>query len=361
MPPPVDKFSLVHQPTRDILEAFMPLVPYSDEVITSIREHGREYERNNNSNFPRRQSVVISSLFPGQPDVTLYIFTPSSQSINQLCPLLYKIHGGGHILGTATSESALLQQLADSHNTVVITPEYRLAPENPFPADLQDAYSGLVWASRHAAELGADASRLAIQGESGGGGLAAALCILARERPEQIPIKLQVLIFSMLDYETGLGLPHKPNSPTTGGVVWGAQQNVYAWKSYRGFIPANSSASSSSTGESADLQEYVPKPIRPEDLGLNSGDPQLDYEIAFACFSPSHLRDASNLPQAFIAVGSVDLFFNECVEYCVKLNTAGSPAELHVYPGAPHAFMMVVSPLSDQFCIDIDRCYSTKL
>jgi acetyl esterase/lipase len=191
-----------------------------------------------------------------------------------------------------------LAELSQTLNAVIIGVDYRLAPETPFPGPLEDCYAGLKWLYSQSAALQVDTNRIVLMGHSAGGGLAAALAILARDRAEY-PVVGQVLIYPMLDYRTGT--PEAPvHNLTTGEFYWTAQENHFAWNCLRG---------------SYDLEKS---------------------RIAY--FSPALAEDFSGLPATFIAVGALDLFLEEDVGYGMNLSRAGVPLELHLYPGVFHGF-----------------------
>lgn len=229
----------------------------------------------------------------GAPDVALRIHRPAGE---ELKPAIYSIHGGGFIMGSAAMMDGLDRQLAEDSNAVVVAVDYRLAPETPFPGALEDCYAGLRWLFDNAAELGIDAERVIVVGESGGGGLAAALMLLVRDRADRLPAA-QMLLYPMLDHRTGTtSAPH--SNPTTGEYVWGPKSNGFAWSALQGAY-------------------------------------QLDDD-RIGHFSPARASDLSGLPPTFVAVGALDLFFEEDVDYALRASRAGVSVECHVYPGAIH-------------------------
>jgi acetyl esterase/lipase len=188
--------------------------------------------------------------------------------------------------------------LARDVGCIVMSVDYRLAPETPFPGAVEDAYAALRWLETHAQELGVDADRIVVAGESAGGGLAAALAILARDRGNS-PLSAQILVYPMLDDRTGPGHDH----PHTGQFVWTRDNNQMGWSAYLGGLPG---------------EDDVP-----------------------ASAAPARCRDLSGLAPAFIACGTLDLFLEEDMEYARRLVRAGVPTELHLYPGAFHAFDLI--------------------
>ncbi len=229
----------------------------------------------------------------GQPDVRVYIIGHASGAPR---PAILHMHGGGYVFGRAIDIISYLQAIALRHACLIITVDYRLAPETPFPGSLEDNYAALRWLHGHADELGVDATRIAIMGESAGGGHAAALAIAARDRGE-VPICLQILLYPMLDDRTGSG---REPAPWIGTFVWTRAMNRFGWSSLLG-VPAGSAA--------------VPRGA-----------------------VPARVEDLSALPASFLCVGSIDLFIDEDVEYARRLLDAGVLTELLVLPGAYHGF-----------------------
>ena len=242
----------------------------------------------------------------GAPDVRVYVVGAEPGASK---PAVLHIHGGGYVAGTAGMQKRDIQEISAAHDCVVVSVDYRLAPETPFPGSLEDNYAALRWLCTNAKELGVDTKRIAVKGESAGGGHAAALAIAARDRGE-FHICLQVLIYPMLDDRTGstLRVP-----PYIGHFVWTQQENPFGWSSL---------------------------------LGVAAGSDKVPPGAV-----PARVSSVAGLPPAFIGVGSIDLFGPEDVEYASRLMLAGVSAELHLVPGAYHGFDIYVptAPLSIEF------------
>jgi acetyl esterase/lipase len=206
------------------------------------------------------------------------------------------MHGGGYVIGTFDMDDPLFDNLCPKLGLVGVSVEYRLAPETPYPGPLEDCYRGLQWTYDHAEELGIDRHRIGVGGVSAGGGLAAALALLARDRGE-VPVAFQLLDCPMLDDRQTTASSQQDGLP-----VWSRESNAFGWRSY---------------------------------LGDLYGDDDVPYTAA-----PARAEDLSGLPPAFVSVGSVDGFLDEDVDYAVRLNRAGVPTELHVYPGACHGYQI---------------------
>ncbi|MGW0041476.1 alpha/beta hydrolase [Rhodococcus sp. NPDC003348] len=225
-------------------------------------------------------------------NVTVRVFRP--KSVPRPAPGLLFIHGGGYLIGSAAMGDHLCRRVSKHLGAVAASVEYRLAPQHPFPAPLEDCYAGLRWL---ADRPDVDATRIAIAGESAGGGLAAALALLARDRGEIEPA-FQLLSYPMLDDRT------TERTDVDGRLlrVWSTASNRYGWHSYLG--PA-------AGGEVPPLA------------------------------APARHENLVGLPPAWIGVGTHDLFHDEDVAYAARLNDAGVPCTLHVVPGAYHGFDLV--------------------
>lgn len=211
-------------------------------------------------------------------------------------PAYLHMHGGGFVGGQVDQYPAACQALAQACQCLVVSVDYRLAPETRFPGALEDNYAALRWLHTQANELGIDPNRSAVGGESAGGGHAAMLAIAARDRGE-FPIAFQLLVYPMLDDRTGSTIVPPAH---TGPFVWTAASNRFGWGSLLGQAP-----------------------------GLKS---------APAGAVPARVADLSGLPPTFIAVGGLDLFAAEDIAYAQRLSAAAVPVELLVVPGAYHAF-----------------------
>jgi acetyl esterase/lipase len=235
---------------------------------------------------------------PGAPEVRLIIVDPAPGGKGR--PAFLHTHGGGYVGGTVADGVNFVQKIAQTCSCVVVSVDYRLAPETRFPGALEDNYSALRWLYSNANALGVDRKRIAVGGESAGGGHAAALAVAARDRKE-IPLAFQLLIYPMLDDRTGSS---RPVPPHIGSFIWTAESNTFGWTSLLG-VPAGS--------------VKVP-----------------------AGAVPARVENLAGLPPAFIVVGSIDLFVDEDVDYARRLIASGVPTELHVVPGAYHGFDVLV-------------------
>jgi len=242
----------------------------------------------------------------GAPSIKLFVINAKAGSSR---PGILHTHGGGYILGTAATDVRRLQQIARELDCVIVSVEYRLAPETDYTGSIEDNYSGLHWMYGNAAELGLDRTRIAVTGESAGGGHAALLAITARDRGE-IPILFQALVYPMLDDRTGGAVKVAAHIATVG---WSASENQYGWRAF---------------------------------LRQQPGTAKVPARAV-----PARTKSLAGLPPAFIEVGGIDLFAGEDIEYARRLNDAGVPTELLVVPGAFHGFDQLApdSPQAQQF------------
>ncbi|GAA2761879.1 alpha/beta hydrolase [Streptomyces paradoxus] len=231
----------------------------------------------------------------GEPDISLLICRPAATESAGPRPVIYHVHGGGMVIGNNRVGVDVPLEWAKALDAVVVSVEYRLAPEHPHPAPVEDVYAGLLWTADHAAEIGADPERIVIAGASAGGGLSAALALLTRDRKGPQPIG-QVLMCPMLD--------DRNDTPSTyqmaGLGVWDRTANETGWTAL---------------------------------LGSRRGGPDVPAYAA-----PARAEDLTGLPPAFLDVGSAETFRDEVVAYASRIWQAGGVAELHVWPGGFHGF-----------------------
>lgn len=228
----------------------------------------------------------------GHPDVMVRTYRPTG--LRDGASALYWIHGGGMVMGDVAGSDLYCASLAEELGILVASVEYRVAPECPFPAPIEDCYAGLRWLASAASELGIDAERIAIAGGSAGAGLAAGLALLARDRGE-IAVCHQFLFFPMLDDRSSTGSVNSILDLR----VWNLTFNRAGWDAYL------------------------------------SGGAGAEGVSPYA--APARATDLAGLPPAYICVGTLDPLLDEDVAYAQALMSAGVPVELHVYPGAFHA------------------------
>lgn len=226
----------------------------------------------------------------GEPDVVVRIHEPAAAAASDRPALLW-VHGGGHVLGAAWQDDPMLQDLVARTGCVAVAVEWRRAPEDPYPAAVHDGYAALRWMS---ASAGLDRTRLVIGGASSGGGVAAGVALLARDRGE-VSLAGQVLVYPMLDDREVTPSSREVLDPR----LWNLESNRLGWAAYLSGI------------DGREVPAYA---------------------------APARATDVAGLPPTWLATGELDLFRDEDIAYASRLLTAGVPTELHVYPGAVHGF-----------------------
>ncbi|HEY4022418.1 MAG TPA: alpha/beta hydrolase [Pseudonocardiaceae bacterium] len=206
------------------------------------------------------------------------------------------LHGGGMISGSVDLNDRLIAGYVADSGVPMLAVDYRLAPEHPHPTPVEDAYAGLAWLAAHADELHVDPARIALIGDSAGGGLAAGAALLARDRG--LPVAKQILIYPMLDDRTT-----EPDPTLVPLAFWSYDDNYTGWHALLG------------------------------DVIGGHGVP------GYA--APARAEDLAGLPTTYIEVGELDIFRNECISYARRIVEAGTSVELHVHPGCPHGFEYV--------------------
>jgi len=228
----------------------------------------------------------------GADDTRVLVYRPDG--VAEPTGALLWIHGGGLILGRPEMDNDFCSSLARDLGIVVVSVDYRLAPEHPFPTPLDDCHTALHWLHDNAATLGIDRDRVAVGGGSAGGGLAASLAQRARDEGGP-PLAFQLLVYPMLDDRTSLRRDHHGR----GELLWTPDSNRFGWTAYLGHVPTYAS-----------LPPYA---------------------------AAARTDDLAGLPPAWVGVGAIDLFHDEDVEYAERLRAAGVASEVHVGPGMYHA------------------------
>lgn len=255
---------------------------------------------------------------PGEPDVLVRVHRPAGTTASGA--VLLWVHGGGHVLGSTEQDDPLLDAVVARTGCTALAVDWRRAPEHPYPAALDDCYAALAAIGAGAlGDLDVDTSRVVVGGASSGGGVAAGLALLARDRGEHA-IAAQLLIYPMLD--------DRSITPSSRGVtdrrVWNGDSNRIGWAAYLGDLAAD------------DVPPYA---------------------------APARAADVAGLPPTWIGTAELDLFRDEDVEYARRLYEAGVPTELHVYPGGVHGFDLFApdSALARRFCRDRDEAFDRLL
>ncbi|MFG2039694.1 alpha/beta hydrolase [Dactylosporangium sp. NPDC048998] len=240
-----------------------------------------------------RREVTVAR--PDGARIPLSIFSPQRADRSTAAPCVYWLHGGGMVMGDRFSQIDIPLEWLERFGAVVVTVDYRLAPEATGTTLVDDCYHGLLWTAEHAAELGIDPARIIIAGISAGGGLAAGVTLMARDRGTPA-IAAQVLICPMLDHRNTT-TSSRQYSGEPG--VWTREMNAFGWQSVLGDL------------QDADVPGYV---------------------------SPAVAEDLSGLPATYIDAGTAEVFRDEDVAYATRIWAAGGQSELHVWAGGFHGF-----------------------
>ncbi len=239
-------------------------------------------------------------LIGGEPDVLVRVSRPKAPSGPAGC--LFSIHGGGYVIGTCLMDDPFFDHYCVEFGCVGVSVEYRLAPETPYPGPLEDCYRGLAWTFAHCADLGVDPNRIGVRGVSAGGGLAAGLSLLARDRGE-LDVAFALLECPMLDDRQ-----ITPSSRYDDLMVWSREANEFGWRSYLGALYGTE-----------DVPGYA---------------------------APARATDLGGLPPTYVIAGGADGFRDEDILYALQLGQAGVPTDLTVIAGAPHGVQLFAGTAS---------------
>jgi acetyl esterase/lipase len=259
-----------------------------------LRENSNEYYKNLNDSMPAHPEIITKDFLIAtgvNTEIKLRWYSPAS-AIVKGSAVVY-VHGGGRISGSVELYDRIVSDFVAKSGIPFLSVDYNLAPEVQGDSHAEEVFSAILWLKKHAVELGIDERRIAVMGDSAGGGLAAAAAILARDR--NVHIARQILIYPMLDDRTLI-----PEEHLLPFAVWNYDNNYTGWKASLGIDPAGENIS----------------PIS----------------------APSRLIRFEGLPPAYISVGNLDIFQNENLAYAQQLGNAGVPIEFHLHPGAPHGF-----------------------
>ncbi|MGW9207390.1 alpha/beta hydrolase [Embleya sp. NPDC055664] len=279
---------------RDLLSD-MPLMPeLTMELLAQLRQYPSTPVESllADRRVDRREVTVPAK--DGTP-IPLSVFTPGSADRTTAAPCVYWIHGGGMVMGDRFSQIDIPLEWLDEFGAVVVSVDYRLAPEATGTVPVDDCYRGLLWVAEHAEELGVDPARIIVAGASAGGGLAAGVTLLARDLGTPA-IAAQILTCPMLDHRNTSTSSHQYSG---GPGVWTREMNDFGWRCVLGDLADD------------DVPAYV---------------------------SPSLAADLSNLPTTYIDTGSAEVFRDEDTDYATRIWAAGGQAELHVWAGGFHGF-----------------------
>jgi acetyl esterase/lipase len=277
---------------RPMAEAFPPI----------LLPEGLEAARQAMAAMPVPQSEHVqidTRLIPGGDgqDMLVKIYEPVDRGADRLPAVLF-IHGGGYVVGHPDGSDGVCQHIVEQVRCVVVSVDYRLAPEHKYPAAIEDCFAALVWMTKAADELNIDVSRTAVVGQSAGGGLTAALSLLARDRGGPA-IAFQMPLYPMLDDRNETPSSYEITDYRT---VWFRKNNLAAWRMYLG--------------------EHANGEVSP-----------------YA--APARAKNLADLPPTYTFVGQLDPFRDETIQYVARLAQAGVPVEFHLYPGCYHGFELL--------------------
>jgi acetyl esterase/lipase len=278
-------------PEIEAFEGFVPELDFDAIVLADMRELQNTFFT---QMAPPLSDTVERADHVVNPDVIVRVHRPVGLTEPAAC--LYSIHGGGYVIGSYLMDDVVMDRYCNEFGCVAVSVEYRLAPDTPYPGPLDDCYAGLAWTFGHAEELGIVPTRIGIMGVSAGGGLAAALALLARDRGE-VAIAFQLLQCPMLDDRQITA-----SSTCDDLLVWTRAANTFGWRSYLG--------------------------------ALHGTDDVPAYAAA------ARADDLAGLPPTMVITGGADGFRDEDVLYALRLAQHDVPTDLVVIDGAPHGVQL---------------------
>ncbi|MDX6370249.1 MAG: hypothetical protein QOG93_1751 [Gaiellaceae bacterium] len=295
-----DISALVHPQLRQAFDGFPVILDASADPVAGRAQLLERFERFAGAGRAQdplvaRRDVAVPGL-DDDPPLTVRVYEAAERGA--VLPAILWIHGGGFMMGNVDVDDADCERLVREVEVVVVSVEYRLAPEHPFPAGTNDGYAALCWTAGSAAELGIDPARIAVAGRSSGGGTAAGVVLLARDRGE-VEVAFQMPLYACLDDRLLTPSTHELHDPR----AWNRTLLDHAWDAYLGPLRAG------------EVPPYA---------------------------APARAPDLAGLPPAYLQVGALDVLRDGNVEYAQRLVQAGVPTELHVFPGAFHGFDVLV-------------------
>lgn len=286
-----DPSALIDPELRGALALLPPLHALGPDTLVALRETMHAASPGPEVADPFSVSEIV---IPGNPPVRAILYRPEREAVRGA---LLWLHGGGFVTGSAARDDLAVRAIATAMDCVALSVDYRLAPESPFPGALDNAHAALAWLHGNAGPLGVDPTRIAVRGNSAGGGIAAALALRARDEG-RYSISLLMLVYPMLDDRTG-------EHPVAGREVWTAGANRFGWASY---------------------------------LGTAAPDGALIGQAV-----PARAKMLVGLPPTWLGCGALDLFIDENLAFARRLIRGGVSVEMHIYPGAYHGFNLIAS------------------
>ncbi|KAH6685072.1 arylesterase/monooxygenase [Plectosphaerella plurivora] len=240
----------------------------------------------------------------GGDTIQVHAFEKNSPGSDALVPAVIHSHGGGMIAGDITFAASGIQAYVESTGVSFFSVEYRLAPENTDTGLVEDVYAGLLWLHQNAGQFNVDPTRIGVMGESAGGGIAAGVALMARDKGLSPPLAKQILVYPMLDDRNCKSVRELEAT----GLIWSFADNLTGWGAVLGKDRA--------------------------------GDPDADVSY-FAV--PARAKSVAGLPSTYIDVGGLDIFRNEDMAYASRIAAENIDVEFHVYPGVPHGWELFAS------------------
>ncbi|OAP62872.1 hypothetical protein AYL99_02099 [Fonsecaea erecta] len=293
----------------EYFKAFEPMIP----MLAAQPKHAVHDVQGRRTGF-ESAITALKDLVPPSPDVeqkeysittpagvtlSVFGFTKKGTSTEKTPgPALLHCHGGGMILGSVRMSASAVAWQTQQTGVSIFSVEYRLAPESQGTNLVEDCYAGLVWLSQNAASLNVDPTRIGVFGESAGGGLAAGVALMARDKGLSPPLAKQILIYPMLDDRNNV-----PNEHLEPFAFWKVEDNITGWTALLGADKAG-----------------IP-----------------DADVSHYC-APARAKSLAGLPPTYIDIGGLDIFRDEDIEYVRRLALENIEVEFHLYPGVPHAF-----------------------
>lgn len=286
----------------DLLQAVMsgppmaPITPAARGDHATLRTNGEKGLGAIEARLPEHEQIErVDAVATSHDGATIGVrwYRPADVQRGTAGPAVVYLHGGGMMMASVALYDRLVAGYVAETDVSMLSVDYRLAPEHPHPSPVEDGFAGLRWLIDHADELGVDPGRIAVMGDSGGGGLAAGVALMARDR--DVPLARQVLIYPMLDDRTTTPDPNL--APFAG---WSYDDNYTGWHALLGDRVGTD-----------DVPEYA---------------------------APARAADLSGLPPTYVETGELDIFRDESIEYAQRIAATGTSIELHVHPGCPHGF-----------------------
>ncbi len=287
--------------------AVIPIFNYDAQPVAEIRAALLHVYEQTYGSPDAVAKEEISIAREGEPPVRALLYRPNTGTARGA---ILHIHGGGWIAGAADVMAGFCSGIADRHGVIVLSVDYRLVPEAPGHAAIEDCFIALSWLHAESDRLGIDPGGIAVMGDSAGGNLAAGVAVRARDA--RMPVKAQLLMYPALDDRTA-GPDARVVNDVAGAFVLSPRYLRQLWQ--------------------ARLAEAAPEYLR--------------------YMAPARVDDLAGVAPAFIAVGSIDVLVDEALDYAGRLGRAGVPVELHVYPGVYHAFDLLPGVATDRFRSDL--------